>query len=178
MGTTLKAEGHGVIDAVEDKALLLRQHVREAESALNRKRAKLDAMVAEGKALEREAERLKTRQTELERDIGLSLSNDKEELARHAIRQRLPIDRRLQQIVERGRTLTEGQQELRQLVGEQEAVFETLRARTRQYIEQGEQGSLDRPVVVTDEDVEMELLRRRAAGSDASENATASEDES
>ncbi len=165
VGTTLKAESHGVIDAVEDKALLLRQHLREAEAELNRKRAKLDAMAAENKALEREGERLKTRQTELERDIDLALANDKEDLARHAIRQRLPMDRRLVQIAERGRVLAEEQQDLRQLLEEQQATFETLWARARHFTEreeQGEPGPLARPMAVTDEDIEIELLRRRA----------------
>ncbi len=164
VGTTIKAEGHGVIDAVEDKALLLRQYVREAEAELNRKRAKHEAMDAESKALERETQRLVTRQNQLDQDIGLALSSDKEELARHAIRQRIPLDRRVQQIAERQRVLAEDSQELGKLIAEQEGMFETLRARTRQYVEHGDEGSLERPAIVSDEDVELELLRRRAEG--------------
>jgi hypothetical protein len=38
LSTLAKADAHGVVDALEDKALVLRQQVREAAAELDRKR--------------------------------------------------------------------------------------------------------------------------------------------
>ena len=40
MTTLVKADAHGVIDHLEEKSLLLKQHLREAELELDRKRAR------------------------------------------------------------------------------------------------------------------------------------------
>ena len=44
--TLLRADAHGVVDALEDKALMLRQHVREAAAELGRKRCHVEALDA------------------------------------------------------------------------------------------------------------------------------------
>ncbi len=49
--TLAKADAHGVVDALEDKALTLRQHVREAGAELDRKRCRIEALEAEDQEL-------------------------------------------------------------------------------------------------------------------------------
>ena len=44
MTTLIKADAHGVVDALEERSLLLRQHVREAELELLQKRARVEAL--------------------------------------------------------------------------------------------------------------------------------------
>jgi phage shock protein A len=39
MTQTLRADAHGVIDALEDRVLLFKQHLREAELEVERKQA-------------------------------------------------------------------------------------------------------------------------------------------
>ena len=41
--TLLKADAHGLVESLEERSLLLKQYLREAEIELNRKRARLEA---------------------------------------------------------------------------------------------------------------------------------------
>ena len=41
IGTMLRADAHGVMDQLEERSLVLRQHLREAEIEVAHKRAKL-----------------------------------------------------------------------------------------------------------------------------------------
>ena len=163
--TLAKADAHGVVDALEDKALLLRQHVREAAAEVDRKRCRLEALAAEDKDLRSEAERIGERAAALDEDVQLALAGDKQELARYAVAKLLPlrhgaarIERRLEELDGERRTLEA------QLV-EQQAELERLEQRVRGYLaRQGEEGGAAAAftdLVVTDEDVELELLRRR-----------------
>jgi phage shock protein A len=43
MGLMIRADAHGVMDQLEERSLLLKQHLREAELELDRKRARLEA---------------------------------------------------------------------------------------------------------------------------------------
>ena len=47
----LKADAHGVIESLEERSLLLKQCVREAEIELNRKQARLEVLRDEAKRL-------------------------------------------------------------------------------------------------------------------------------
>jgi phage shock protein A len=160
---TLKAEGHGAIDAVEDKSLLLRQCVREAELELARKRAKLNALEAECKALETEATRLNARNKDLEEDIELALDNEKQDLARHAIKQVLPIRARQKEIALRQQLLRDERRELDQIVGAQTADFDVMKARAQAELSRTEGDALPLAVATSEEDIELELLRRQQA---------------
>lgn len=166
--TLLKADAHGMVESLEERSLLLKQYVREAEIELNQKRARLEALRDEEKRL-REA--LAAREDELrslEEDITLALAGGKEELARFAIRRLIPRRTEVKalraQIEERG----EEARLLAERVEAQQTQFETLRTRVRAELARGTDdatvpGWLGEPVVA-DEEVELELLRRRSEG--------------
>jgi len=97
----VKADAHGVIDSLEERSLLLKQHLREAELALARLRAERDALEEDKTQLEQEAGRLRARVTQLDEDVELALSAGKDELARFAVRELLPARRALDAIEER-----------------------------------------------------------------------------
>ena len=158
---TLKAEGHGAIDAVEDKSLLLRQCVREAELELGRKRAKLNALEAECKSLDTESARLATRNKDLEEDIELALEHDKQDLARHAIKQVLPIRARMKEITLRQQHLRDERQELDKVVEAQAAEFDVMKARALAQLSRCEGDAPPLAVATSEEDIELELLRRQ-----------------
>ena len=160
---TLKAEGHGAIDAVEDKSLLLRQCVREAELELSRKRANLNAFEAEGKALDIESARLAARNRDLEEDIELALENDKQDLARHAIKQVLPIRARQKEIALRQQQLRDERQELDKIVEAQAAEFDVMKARALAQLSRQEGDAPPLTIATSEEDIELELLRRQQA---------------
>jgi len=159
-----KADAHGVVDAIEDRSLLLKQHVREAELELNRKRARAGALEAEAKSLDDESRRTRDKIKNLDEDVTLAVESGKDDLARFAIKKLLPLRRRLKHMEERLKAISKEQESLSEMLAEQEGEFESLRNRVRVYLAQaGTSSDLVDPFcepVVEDEDVEIELLRR------------------
>ena len=162
----VKADAHGVIDSLEERSLLLKQHLREAELALARKRAEADALGEERGQLEQEAARLRTQLGALDEDVELALAADKQELARFAVRQLLPKRQALCALEERRAQLAERAAGLVEALPEQERELEELRSRVRVQLaaeERRETACDPLPAAVADEAVELELLRRREA---------------
>lgn len=163
--TLAKADAHGVVDALEDKALLLRQHVREAAAEVDRKRCRLEALAAEDKDLRSEAERVGERAAALDEDVELALAGDKEDLARYAAAKLLPLRHGAARIERRLEELAGERRELEAQLAGQQAELERLEQRVRGYLaRQGADGgglAAFTDLAVTDEDVELELLRRR-----------------
>ncbi len=167
LSTLARADAHGVVDALEDKALVLRQQVREATAELDRKRCRIDALVAEDKDLGAQAERISERRTALEEDVELAMAGDKDELARYAIKKLLPLRHGAAEIECRRQALAEERAGLEQQLAEQEAELELLERRVKGYLaRQGDGAGGGRAytdLAVTDQDVELELMRRRTA---------------
>ena len=90
IATLLKADAHGVVESLEERSLLLKQYVREAEIELNRKRAQLEALRDEEKRLREVLTRREEESRGLDEDIALALAGGKDDLARFAIRRLLP----------------------------------------------------------------------------------------
>jgi len=168
LATLARADAHGVVDALEDKSLILRQHLREAGAELNRKRCRIEALTAEDQDLEAEAARIADEIRALEEDVTLALAGDKEELARFAIRKLLPLRHGAARIEHRREELRRRRGELEEQLAGQEGEYAQLERRVRGYLAQlGQErdgGGMDfRDLVVADEDVEIELLRRKQA---------------
>ena len=165
LATLARADAHGVVDALEDKALMLRQHLREAGAELDRKRCRIEALEAEDQELRTEADRIHERMASLEEDIELALGGGKDELARYAVKQLLPLRHGTAQIERRIEALTAERAELEQRLAQQQAEFELLERRVKGYLaragEESGGAAAYTDLVVTDEDVELELLRRR-----------------
>jgi phage shock protein A len=165
MTTLIKADAHGVVDALEERSLLLRQHVREAELELLQKRARVEALTEEEARLRDELARRGTRIAALDEDIALALDGEKEDLARFAIRRMIPERKEIAalgaQIAEVGETRAKVAERLE----EQEGQFEALRQRARVHLAETTRSDDDlqglAPPEVADEEVELELLRRR-----------------
>ncbi len=167
LSSLARADAHGVVDALEDKALVLRQQVREAAAELDRKRCRIDALAAEDKDLRTQGERIGERKAALEADVELALAGDQDELARYAIKKLLPLRHGATEIERRRAALAEERAGLEQQLAEQEAEFELLESRVKGFLaRQGEEAGGGRAftdLAVTDQDVELELLRRQAA---------------
>lgn len=163
----LKADAHGVVESLEERSLLLKQYVREAEIELDRKRARLEAVREEEKLLCETLGRREEEVRSLDEDVTLALGSDKEELARFAIRRLLPRRHEIGTLA----TQIEGRAAeavaLAERVEEQQQLFETLRARVRADLARGAAAEYDPPwaceLGIADQEVELELLRRRQA---------------
>lgn len=167
IATLVRADAHGVVDALEERSLLLKQYVREAEIELNQKRARLAAAREEEARLAEAVARREEEIRGLDEDIALALEGEQDDLARFAIRRLLP--RRdeaaaLQSQLEQRRKQIEA---LAQRIAEQESQFESLEVRVRAELAAGRESSDAPPwlgeTAVADEEVEIELMRRRQA---------------
>jgi phage shock protein A len=161
----LKADAHGVIESLEERSLLLKQCVREAEIELNRKQARLDAVRDEARCLREAIARAERGTHALDEDVALALGGGKHELARFAARRLLAHRHELQTLHTRLAERDSEEHTLAPRVEAQRTQFETLRGRVRSELARREDaGNRNRPPCaspVADEEVELELLRRR-----------------
>lgn len=166
--TLARADAHGVADALEDRALVLRQHLRDAAAELDRKRQRLAALAAEERDLGDEQRRLEEESRALDEDVALAIAGDKEELARFAVRKLLPLRYGARRVEERLTAVRREAEELAARLAEQEGAYAELERQVRGHLARLAQEEGERPwawsePVVSDEDVELELLRRTAA---------------
>ena len=170
--TLLRADAHGVVEALEEKSLLLKQNLREAELALLEQRAHLEALAAEEARVHGRAERVRAESEALDADVALALESGREELARFAIRRLLPLRRALADLGREAAALAASRAALAERLAGQEAEFEALRTRVRARLALGEAATPDDDAgaapPVDEAEVEIELLRRhRARGEEA-----------
>ena len=165
----IRADAHGIIESLEDRALLLKQHLREAELELQRKRARLATLGEEEQRLGEDAKRLDEAIRTLDEDTRLALEGEREDLARFAIRKLLP--KRSETAALRGRIdeIRAERDRLAPKLAAQEAEFEELGHRVREKLDAEARATAGSApcgeLRAADEEVEMELLRRmRAAG--------------
>ena len=167
IATLVKADAHGVVESLEERSLLLKQYLREAEIDLDRKRAGLERLRDEEKRLRESATAHEQEAHALDEDVTLALAGGKEDLARFAIRRLLPRRSELAAIRTRIAAIVTESQALAERLAEQERQLETLRTRVR--VELARAARVESPPhwlaepVVADEDVELELMRRRQA---------------
>jgi phage shock protein A len=172
MTLLVKADAHGVMDQLEERSLLIKQHLREAELELTRKRARAEALEEEERRLGEEAERLESRVAAFDEDVELALAGGKDDLARFALRRLLPLREAARERRVRIAELRDRRTRLLEQLEAQEAELDALRTRARAGLA-AEAQSEPTPmsgVGVAEEQVELELLRRhegRAAGEGA-----------
>jgi len=167
--TLVRADAHGVLEQLEERTLLARQHLRDAELELARKRARIEALGEEARRDEEELRRLEAEMASLDADVELALRGGKEELARFSVRRLLPKRRAAEALRRRRTEIDEEQARVAEKLAGQEGELEELRRRVRARVAeaQAEDSGRHRGVVevpAADEEIELELLRRRGAG--------------
>ena len=161
----VQADAHGVLEQLEERTLLAKQHLREAELELTRKRARAEALEDESRRLAEEASRLDGEIRSLDEDVELALAGGKEELARYALRRLLPKRRASEELRRRTAESDEERQRLVERISAQEIELDTLsrRVRARPAADRAQEnertGFIEVPAA--DEEIEIELMRRR-----------------
>jgi phage shock protein A len=162
--TLLKADAHGVIESLEERSLLLKQYVREAEIELNQKHARLEAVRADEKRLQDRLARQEDEMRSLDEDITLALAGGKDDLARFAIRRLIPRRNEVTALRAQIEQRSAEARVLAERLAAQQAQFESLRTRVRAELARESEPSVDAAgpcdAVVADEEVEIELMRR------------------
>jgi phage shock protein A len=161
VGRLVRADAHGIIESLEDRELLLKQHLREAELELQRKRARVATLEAEARQLTADAARLDRAVERLDDDTRLALAGAREDLARFALRKLLPLRSEAGALRERIEGLEAERERLAPTLEAQEIEFEALKRRIREQLatESRDDGPF-RSETAADEEIEMELLRR------------------
>ena len=163
----VKADAHGVLEQLEERTLLAKQHLREAELELVHKRARAEALEDEARRLEEEAVRLERECSALDGDVELALANGEQELARFSVRRLLPRQRAALELRRRIAEIVERRQRLVLKLTAQEREYEELERQVRARLDAArreEKGAVwCGPEAAADEEVEIELLRRRSA---------------
>jgi hypothetical protein len=163
IATLLTADAHGVVESLEERSLLLKQYLREAELEVNRKRARLEALREEEKRLRAASARREEEVRALDEDVALALGSGKDDLARFAIR-RLTAARGAEalaaQIARHERKHGRCGARRGPADGARRAPYSRAGGGPARAGRGGPPGWLVEPVVA-DEEVELELMRRR-----------------
>ena len=166
--TTMTADAHGMLDAIEDRALLLRQYVRDAETELARKRGKLQLLELELRALAKDEKATAAELSDLEADAQVALGAENDELSRFALKGVLLRRARQRRQAERREELSRESQELSRVIAEQSDRYDTLKERVEAELQATGAGASAVPGdVISDEQVELELLRRKGRAPEA-----------
>jgi phage shock protein A len=163
--TLIKADMHGVLESLEERSLLLKQYVREAEVELDRKRVRLEALRDAETRLRNELAHREAEIRSIDDDIALAMRGGKDDVARFAIRRLIPRRDQVKilqaQITER----TNERDALEKRLAAQQERLENLKTRVRaelaRSVESGPPCAWFGDAAVAEEEVELELLRRR-----------------
>lgn len=168
-----RADAHGLLDSLEDRALVLKQCLREADLELARKRVRADELGQWLELLDRQRELLDARQGALDEDVRLAMGRGEDELARFAIRRLIATRKQRDLLEEQAREAREEHAKLGETIATQEQALETLRGRVQERLardraREGKAADEAAPATVREEEVELELLRRRGTGAEVS----------
>jgi phage shock protein A len=164
LSTLVKADAHGMVDSLEDRRLVLKQCLREAELDLDAKRARREALAEEARALSDERHRIEEECRVLDADVELALDGGEEDLARFAARRLLERRDHAARLAGRLEEVSRESAELAERVRAQETELASLKSRVRTAMERcSAPDEAVRGPAVAEEEVDLELLRRRRA---------------
>ncbi len=168
-----KADLHGVMDQLEDKALLLKQCLREMETSLQQKHRRLNRIRRSCEQIRTEHTAREIEQQKLEDDLSLAVNKNKDDIARLLIRKRLVIQKEGECLNRRLRQLEEEYSRLAEQVQQQQSQYEQLKIKCAAYCQQAEQqiGEENSDIWAetpatsypSEEEIELELLRLKDA---------------
>ncbi len=168
-----KADIHGVMDQLEDRRLLLRQHLRDMEEALDRKQAKLSKMAASHKQGLRDLAGYNEQWEALNQDLTVALRKNKDDIARTLIRRIKPLEDRRDELGRHLKTLDEELIQFKNHLQQQRIRYEQLKNRTAEYLHETQLQQWQKEVIdptcgdgyggLTDQEIELELLKRKDA---------------
>jgi len=166
-----KADIHGVMDHLEDKALVLKQHLRDMEEEVNRKEARLNKIIASRDHAQREHEKFIQESEKMEKDIAVAIEKEKDDIARVLIKKLKPVAYHRDELGRHVETLDREITQFGKSVEEQRLQCEQLKLRCADYLRAAEREQWEKTVsnIVphsvsrqpSEEEVELELLQRK-----------------
>jgi phage shock protein A len=168
-----KADIHGVMDQLEDKGLLLKQHLRDMQEELDRKDARLAGVLASRNETEREREQRSREVQALEQDLTLAIAKEKDDIARTLIRKLKPLAHHRDELGRHLQALDRDIAQFRTALDEQRLLHEQLRLKAAEHLRRTERQQWEETIAGTiprglcadpaEAEVELELMRRKEA---------------
>lgn len=168
-----KADIHGVMDEFEDKGLVLKQGLRDMEDELEKKEMQLKQLEASHDQAGRKYDAAAERYGKLEADLASGLSGGHDKICRTLIRRLKEEERLMASLEDYRQELASEIENLRQGLAGQHRQYQDCLMRSREFFLREEQQNWQEGfaglagdkfgAAVTDEEVELELLRRKAA---------------
>ena len=166
-----KADLHGVLDQLEDRGLVLKQCLRDMETEIDRKEARLRQVTlsTDQSRLDCEA---KARELEgLEEDLSAALEKDRDDIARVLIRRIKPLQTYRNQLKHHLETREQEIRELREVLDVQKTQYDSFRLKVNQYCRRADREEKEAVLWAAgppasyrepcEEEVELELFRRK-----------------
>lgn len=122
-----KADIHGVMDSLEDKQLLVKQHLRDMEESLDRDKVSLENLVrAKEDALKKQS-RYQAKEERLEQDISYAIEKSRDDTARLLIRKQKHLQEACERLAEDIRQCEEEICTLKEGLDARESTYDHLR---------------------------------------------------
>ncbi|MHC1743478.1 MAG: PspA/IM30 family protein [Syntrophobacteraceae bacterium] len=169
-----KADIHGVMDQMEDKGLLLKQHLRDMREELDKKESRLASMLASREDAKREKENRAREVDTLESDLALAIAKEKDDIARTLIRKLKPLARHRDELERHIQALDADIARFRSAIDEQRLLYEQLQLKASEHLRRTERQQWNEALAETiprccpgaepaEAEIELELLRRKEA---------------
>ena len=165
----LKADIHGVMDQLENRGLLLKQHLRDMEEALNRKQAILRKMTASHNQGQKDLAGYKHQWEALDHDLTVSVQKNKDDIARMIIRKMKPLENLRNELTHHLKTLNDEMTAFNSHLQQQRLRYEQLKYRTTEYLYTSQMQQWEKDVIdpvsddgyaaPADQEIELELLK-------------------
>lgn len=169
-----KADIHGVMDQMEDKGLLLKQHLRDMREELDKKEVRLAGMLASREEAQRERENRSREYETLEQDLALAISGEKDDIARMLIRKLKPLAHHRDALDRHIQALDTDIARFRTALEEQRLLYEQLQLKASEHLRRAERQQWKEAMAESiphcclgaepaEAEIELELMRRKEA---------------
>ncbi len=173
MVRSCKADIHGVMDQLEDQGLLLRQHLREMETALGRKNVRLKKMTASRQHAQQEFDKYRLECDKLEQDLTVAIEKNRDDIARYLIKKLKPVECHRDELGCHIENLDQEITQLKEYVEKQQLQYEQFKLKAAAYFHKAEQREWDKTITtiipcgiareLCEEEIELELIQRKEA---------------
>ena len=167
----LMAEIHGMIDQMEDRPLLLRQHLRDMEDVLDREKERLTKMFASRMQTRQEHDTSQREIEKLEQDLAVAIHRGRDDIARMLIGKMKPLERLRDTLEGHIGILDREAAQSENCLNQRRLQYEQLKHRSTGYFNRLDQQGWEKRMPKADkhdlagdpseEEVEWELLKRK-----------------
>lgn len=168
-----KADIHGVMDQLEDKGLLLKQHLRDMEKALTQKEARLKKLMTSQRQTVKEMDKYQKETQKIERDLSVSIEKGRDDIARMLIRKLKPMTLHNDELQQHIEVMDREIEQMQETVEKQRHQYEQFQLKAKAFDHKREQQEWEKHMSsvvperfsqdVSEEEVELELIQRKEA---------------